>query len=446
MNNFLLNLLKISAATTLIYLTYLLLFSKDTFYLRNRILLILTLILPTIIPVIRIPFTVYRDVPADNINTPVNLLPATSGQIPSIPFDYVKLFEWIYLAVAGFLFIRVIFSVISTYKIIKKGAIRENQFPKVVISDSHHPPFSFFPYAVIPSEDFKNENYRDILNHEFAHIRQGHTLDLILSEIFIAFQWFNPFIWFIKRSIILNHEYLADRISLKNKNNSKEYQYRLLNISGELKHISLAHNFNSLIKNRIIMINKKPTNRYAALKNFLVLPVVAIVGYAFASPEYHYVNPVNVSISSTSPMIAKMGKDSEYKTTISTEQKSALQDSTKFRKYSSKEEPFTICEEMPMYLGGETELLNFIKNNIIYPEEAKTQNIQGKVIVRFVVSTEGNAEDITVLKGVPLLNEEAKRVCSLLKKFIPGRQGGKPVNVYYMVPVAFTLPVPEQPK
>ena len=97
--------------------------------------------------------------------------------------------------------------------------------------------------------------------------------------------------WFIKRSVILNHEYLADRVSLLNNKSVKEYQYRLLNFRADLKSISLAHNFNSLIKNRIIMINKKPSSVLATFKNLVILPMVAIVAYAFATPEYTYVTP-----------------------------------------------------------------------------------------------------------------------------------------------------------
>jgi TonB family protein len=105
-----------------------------------------------------------------------------------------------------------------------------------------------------------------------------------------------------------------------------------------------------------------------------------------------------------------------------------------------KEEPFVVVEEMPVYPGGDTELLNFIRENTKYPDAAKTQKIQGKVIIRFIVNKEGNTEGITVLKGVdPLLDAEAVRVVSLLSGFKPGMQGGKAVPVWYMVPVNFAL-------
>ncbi len=106
-----------------------------------------------------------------------------------------------------------------------------------------------------------------------------------------------------------------------------------------------------------------------------------------------------------------------------------------------KEPPFVVVEEMPMYPGGEAALLNFLAENTKYPEAAKADTIQGKVIVRFIVNTEGNTEGISILKGVhPLLDAEAVRLVKLLSGFKPGMQEGKAVNVWYMVPVNFSLP------
>jgi len=210
-------------------------------------------------------------------------------------FDYDKLITWVYFTIAGILLLRALISLLSTYRIISRGVIKKSSFPKVIISETEVPPFSFFPYAVIPAREYESGNCADILDHEFAHIRQGHTFDLILSQLFIAFQWFNPFAWLIKRAILLNHEYLADHISVSNKS-VIEYQYKLLNIKSELRNISLAHNFNSLIKNRIIMINKKPSRSYAALKSMLIFPVVAFAVYAFATPEYRNVAPATTTL------------------------------------------------------------------------------------------------------------------------------------------------------
>ena len=103
-------------------------------------------------------------------------------------------------------------------------------------------------------------------------------------------------------------------------------------------------------------------------------------------------------------------------------------------------EPFVVVEEMPMFPGGEVALLTYIGEHTQYPEVAKENNIQGKVIVRFCVTSKGGVDKVSILKGVdPELDAEAIRVVQTLPAFKPGKQGGKPVPVWYMVPINFTL-------
>jgi TonB family protein len=102
--------------------------------------------------------------------------------------------------------------------------------------------------------------------------------------------------------------------------------------------------------------------------------------------------------------------------------------------------PFVVVEEMPMFPGGDSALLAYIANNTKYPETAKTNNIQGRVITRFCVNKEGGVDRVSILKGVsPELDAEALRVVNKLPSFKPGQQGGKPVSVWYMVPITFSL-------
>jgi len=103
-------------------------------------------------------------------------------------------------------------------------------------------------------------------------------------------------------------------------------------------------------------------------------------------------------------------------------------------------EPFVVVEEMPMFPGGDVALLQYIGEHTQYPEVAKENNIQGRVIVRFCVTSKGGVNQVSVLKGVdPELDKEAIRVVESLPAFKPGKQGGKPVPVWYMVPITFTL-------
>lgn len=103
-------------------------------------------------------------------------------------------------------------------------------------------------------------------------------------------------------------------------------------------------------------------------------------------------------------------------------------------------EVFVVVEEMPSFPGGDTELFKFIYDNIKYPELAKENNIQGKVILRFCVTYKGTVDQVSVVRGVdPSLDEEAIRVIKMLPLWKPGKQGGKPVNVWYSVPISFQL-------
>lgn len=103
-------------------------------------------------------------------------------------------------------------------------------------------------------------------------------------------------------------------------------------------------------------------------------------------------------------------------------------------------EPFVVVEEMPMFPGGDAALLAYIAEHTNYPEVAKENNIQGRVIVRFCVTSKGGVNQVSVLKGVdPELDAEAVRVVNSLPPFKPGKQGGKPVPVWYTVPVLFKI-------
>lgn len=104
-------------------------------------------------------------------------------------------------------------------------------------------------------------------------------------------------------------------------------------------------------------------------------------------------------------------------------------------------EPFVVVEEMPMFPGGDAALIRYLNENTRYPEAAKANNVHGRVILRFCVTETGSVDRISVLKGVdPELDAEAFRVVSSLPAFEPGRQGGIPVPVWYMVPVTFAPP------
>lgn len=110
------------------------------------------------------------------------------------------------------------------------------------------------------------------------------------------------------------------------------------------------------------------------------------------------------------------------------------------REEKKKEEVLTHVEQMPKFPGGDAELYKFISNNLNYPAMAIENNVQGKVVVQFVVTKDGSIGNVKVVRSVDRdLDNEAIRVCKKLPKFIPGKQNGQPVNVWYTLPVTFKL-------
>jgi len=367
MDNLLLYLLKISAGIILFYLSYILFFSRDTFYQRNRVFLIGILMLSIVFPSLKISNFSSSET-TSVVTNPINELIVSGANIGATvtekitSFDINNFFFSLYFLVASLILFNLLISLTRIYMIIKRGKRLGKDFPMVILSDMEHPPFSFFPYIVIPQKIYDSGDFPEILRHEKAHIRQGHTFDLLLTELLIAFLWFNPFIWLIKRSMKLNHEYLADNLTLKNSHNIKEYQYKLLNITKGQMNIPLANNFSSLIKNRIIMINKKPTHNYAILKNLMILPVIAIlfVMFLFKPESTTAVNGAQTQLFSKS---------------------------------------------------SETEISRFLAENLLYPAESKNSSDTGRffVVVKMkkggiinecIFSTEKSKVEVPILEEI----------------------------------------------
>jgi hypothetical protein len=286
MDDILLYLLRVSAGMIVMYLFFLLFNSRDTFYNSNRIILLLSLIVPVVFPLLNISQGQSTGrLAAPNVFLAIANAAGSAGINPEITGRYgstgiIIFLSW--LAVSILFLVKMLISFIRTASIIRNSSLIKSGFPRLIVTKEKVPPFSFYPYAVIPQHLYNNGSNCEIIEHEYTHIRQGHTFDIILCELLFSFFWFNPAVWFIRRSIILNHEFLADDKIIQKTQNIREYQYQLLKVQTEFTEISLANNFNSLIKNRIIMINKKPTPVITSLKTLLIIPVVAILFAAFS--------------------------------------------------------------------------------------------------------------------------------------------------------------------
>lgn len=157
--------------------------------------------------------------------------------------------------------------------------------------------------------------------------------------------------------------------------------------------------------------------------------------------QVKYVAPVVVDSIKPEEMNQQLMTADEAQVEVQNEDVSVVEEvQEEVKEEEAPVEVFVVVEEMPSFPGGDTELMKFIYANIQYPEIAKENNIQGRVILRFCVTYKGGVDQVTVLKGVdPSLDNEAVRVIKMLPPWKPGKQGGKPVNVWYSVPVTFQL-------
>ena len=446
MGVFFIYILKSSVCLVLFYLFFRLLLSKETFHRFNRMALLGVLFFSLLIPCIEVTTRHQVEVQQAVLSIEQLLLmaeleatPANVGAVQETSaISWVQVVLLVYLAGILFLVCRNIYSLICLFRLVHSG--KHEKLEKgvtLVVHNQEMAPFSWMKYIVISRKDLE-ENGREILIHEMAHIHHRHLVDLLVADICIFFQWFNPGAWLLKQELQNIHEYEADETVINEGVNAKEYQLLLIKKAVGTRLYSMANSFNhSKLKKRITMMLKEKSNPWARLKYLYVLPLAAIAVTAFARPE----------------ISEKMEEISAVKVNDLAEivQEKVLQDTVKVSKdekkdalvvtgVKSKEEEeiviFEVVEQMPEYPGGMSALQKYLSEKIAgSPMKGKAG---GRVMVGFTVAETGKIKDVRVLQSDEAsLNQEAERIVSEMPDWIPGKQRGRPVPVKYTVPIRF---------
>ena len=285
-------------------IVYFLFLRNERYFMLKRIYLVSGILFSIIFPLISFHYQVEIPVPdMSQADMPGTGIPILQQDISGKPFDYRLILLFLYLSGITILLIRAMRHFRSIFKTISKADINEQGPAKLIRASQFPASFSFFNYVFINPSVSENEA-QEIMNHEIVHVRQKHWFDLLLVEILRLIQWVNPFVWIYTRFIRLNHEYLADQAALQRTASTANYRAALINQLFESPVISLTNSFNySLNKKRFDMMKKIISSPYRKFKVLLVLPIFAIVFYAFATPEYHYqaqpINPTSQTASST---------------------------------------------------------------------------------------------------------------------------------------------------
>ena len=408
--------LKVAVILAAFYLCFKCFLSQEKLHRVNRIVLISTAILSFVLPLcvitvhktVTVPALVGADLAASSeIQANVSTMPATAGRFPLELLAII-----VYLAGVFAVLTNVIAGVARVKRLIRNSEKKQMEGSDVMVCDKSVPPFSWMNWIVMSREDYDSGNMH-ILEHEKAHIRLGHSIDVLLVDILSAFQWFNPAMWLLKKDLRAIHEFEADDAVLRGGADIKEYQYSLIRKAVSASGYSITNSFNhSILKNRITMMSKRKASTASGLKALYVMPLLCGALALNAKTVYTYKGSENIAERQDVPVKGD---------TI----------------------PFQVLDEKPSFNGGDAfEFTKWVNANLKYPADAKADKVQGRVTIQFDVEPDGNVGNARVLRGVagyPSLDEEALRVVSGSPAWTPGKKDGKNVPVTYTFPVIFQL-------
>jgi TonB family protein len=453
------------------YIIYALFLSRDTLYIRNRLFILLSVISSFVLPFITININEQKNIfYFGKMLSEIIVTGDAQGKTGVIAgareTGALSVILKIYLTGAVLTLLKLIIDITSLFVLIARQ--KEKKSNVIYFTGFRTAGFSALGYVFI-NKYLSNEESSEIIKHEQNHLDQNHFLDILFIEVIQIVQWFNPFIYLFNRSLRAIHEYQADKGYLQSGMPVMRYQSLLLNHVFRSGRFNMTNNFSnpSLIKKRMIMMIKVPSGKLSNLKMILVIPVAFlflsfISGYEKNITLLRSGNDQNLAESTAKQTIdINVGKgfkktDSEEVTPApppppppvsemkqgiqSTDVKEVLMEKTVTVEEEAQKEIFVVVEEMPVFPGGDEALMKFINNNVQYPTSAKEKRITGRVIIRFAVMAKGNIDNVSVLKSVDAeLDAEAIRVVKSLPVWTPGQQGGKPVNVWYSVPISFLL-------
>lgn len=304
---FLIYMLKTALCLSVFYLFYRFWLSKETFHRFNRMVLIGLILVAFVIPSLKVSQNFHLpqieqvferlNIPEEETEQEHDLqkmeqvtTTTLHTQLEKERSDFTILtlgnLGFLYLGGALLLLLRYIFSIACIYRLIRnsekkcwKGKIR------LVVHQQNVAPFSWRHYIVLSRQDLE-EYGEEIIAHEYAHIMHKHFRDLLLAEICLLFQWFNPAMWLFRKELKTVHEFEADESVLKAGIDAKKYQLLLIQKTVGTRLYSMVNSFDhSSLKKRITMMLKKKSNPWARLKYLYVLPLAAIAVAAFARPE-----------------------------------------------------------------------------------------------------------------------------------------------------------------
>ncbi|XZF15846.1 TonB family protein [Chitinophagaceae bacterium MMS25-I14] len=444
--NYLLLVLLYTAVMLGVY--YLLLRNKAV-HSFNRLYLLVCTMLPLGLPFIKLPSWARA---GTNVPAIIRLLPDVT--ISAGPVNQASAFSVInYLAAAALLIsaillIRLGMQYLQLWKTLK-GKPFELQGNLKLYRSSGMGPGSWRKHIFFPGA----EADAVVLKHEKAHITFGHSNDLMFVQILQCICWPNVLLHLILRELRVVHEFQADEAAAA-ETGVKACSVAILNETFHTAQFSISHQFfQHPLKRRISMLQKTTNNR----RRLLTILSAVCIAFCFTGTLMwvQHVKEKQAVNDRKSSFARRLGEDEVKEWAViavpaNNVPKGMAEEAAAALTQFNEEQPDTAAkhtgsildraDKMPEYPGSPDALIGFLTSNIRYPDSARKHNIEGRVVIRFVVEKDGGISDATVIKGVhPVLDAEALRVVNSMPKWKPGVNKGKPVPVYFFLPVTFKL-------
>jgi len=442
MNALILYLLQASICLAIFYGIYWLFLRRDTFFTVNRFYLIGSILFSLTIPLFDFS-TLFHDV-SDTYYILLDTITITPVEVTETVSQNMNFFQVLFVIyITGVLIFTIRFLIQLGQLLIltaKNDVLRQHGL-RIVQVDKHYSPFSFFNIIFVNSARFEEKGMKEIIEHERIHIRQLHSIDVLILEVLTILFWFNPFVWFYRRSVKGIHEFLADEGVLSNGTNKKYYQELLLQYSLGALVNDMTNNFNhSLIKRRFIMMTKSKSNGTAKLKLLFALPV-AVLMLALTTLSTNIIAQEETKDPPPPPPKGeRLVTDADSKAPPPPPK--APQD---------KDKVYNEVDEMPEYPGGLKAMYSFLGENIKYPQIAKEQVVAAKIYVGYIIEKDGSITDVKIIgvktevdkekhkEALNAMKKESMRVVYLMPKWKPGKKAGKVVRVEYGLPISYNL-------
>ncbi|MBI9063489.1 MAG: M56 family metallopeptidase [Marinilabiliaceae bacterium] len=392
---------------------YWLVLHKESFFRFNRIYLLVSLLLAAFVPFLRIPIPVSS---MESMGQSSNVLAtitiyaetARNNVVPLV--EQIPGFKWIYLVGVIGLLIRLIVGIIRVGALSEKASLIGYKGYNIADLPGQFSPFSFFKVIFMNRSLYSERDMEQILLHEMAHVRFKHSWDVLLLEVLLIVQWFNPFAWLLRNQLKELHEFQADHEVLLSGTSIGQYKELLFFQSTGARLLPVNNLNQSLTQKRFKMMTNNSIKRYAFLKIGVALVLVSGLTFAFAGET------TTRDLSITNVIIDQSLDQQEEKI-------------------------YDTVDVLPQYVGGETKMFEFIRSNLKYPDPAKKAGKKGKVFVSFVINQQGKVTNTKIARssGHKELDEAAIDVVELMPAWTPGKHEGKVVNVRFVLPLNFAL-------